>query len=219
MNIENLKISSETQSLNVGVDSKELPRSYQENIVDGLYKVDTSSKLEHLDNEFCRYYKATGLQDGLEYFAIVFLDNFIPPIEILYSLKSFHVNGLNKLLAYSIVKLSALNKTCLVAVVDKYEINDSLQNYVVHNGSLTMNQIETKLIPAIYNVLVFCQRYNISCGNINPENIIVGSNGSMMLREFFISYSGFYQQNAYLAPEIAISGASIHYALYLLFYY
>lgn len=179
-------------------------RSYLEDVVDGLYIIHLNEIILELSNEFCKYYYATNIENDNEFFAIVFEQDFNPPLDIWYKLKSAKIDGLNNLITYSIVKLSALKAYRLVAIVNKYNYSNTLANFIAKNGPLSITELEPKLIATIAEVLQQCERINISCGNINPYNIIINdSSDHFMLREFISSYPSFYQDNSYLAPEIA----------------
>jgi hypothetical protein len=179
-------------------------KSYQEDVVDGFYRIHLNETIHELNNAFCKYYRATSIEDDNEYFAIVFERDFTPPLDIWHKLKFCKIEGLNNLITYSIVKLSLLKAYRLVAIVNKYNFSTTLANFVTKNGPLSLDELEHKLIATIAEVLQQCERINISCGNINPSNIIImGDSGHFMLREFISSYPSFYQDNSYLAPEIA----------------
>ena len=179
-----------------------IPRSFQEDVVDGLFIVNLTEEIQELNNEFCKYFTATHIQNNKEYFAIVFEKEFNVSINLLSVLKNSHISGLNNLIAYSIVQLSSLNKCYLVAIVEKYDFSNDLASYIQKNGPLSSVQVEKKLILSLVEILAQCKRIGISCGNINPSNIIMLDNGNFMLKEFINSYQGFYQANHYLAPEI-----------------
>jgi len=181
----------------------QIPRGYQDDVIDGIFKIHLNSMIEDLSSEFCKYFMATNIQNNKEYFAIVFEKEFNISIDLLDSLKSSYINGLNNLITYSIVTLSSVKESYLVAIVEKYNFSSNLTNYIEKNGALSYDQLEKKLIPTITEILSHCKRIGISCGNINPSNIICLDNGQFMLKEFIDSYQGFYQSNYYLSPEMA----------------
>lgn len=178
-----------------------LSRSYQEDILDEVYRVDTSQPVNNLYNDFCKYYIASNQEDGKEYFAIVFEKFYNPPLQLLHTLKTFHFNGLNNLITYGVVTLSEYKEERLVAIVEKYDVFYSLTNYTQKNGPLSLDQVEKRLIPTFIDIFIQCEKHGVNCGNINPNNIII-RNDNFMLREFFISYANFEQSPYYLAPEL-----------------
>lgn len=180
-----------------------LPRSYQEDIVDGLYKIHVDRTINELSNQFCRYYFATHLQTEKEYFAIVFERSFNPPIHTIEVLKKHSISQINKILSYSLLKLSTSRKYQLALVVEAYDPFATLQNHVEANGPLDLPAIENNLIPSLIRCIEFCKIHDINCGNINPNNIIVTRNNEFILREPISALPNFYQPVAYLAPELA----------------
>ncbi len=182
----------------------QIPKSYQEDVVDGFYKIHLNETIHELNNEFCKYYRATTTEDDSEYFAIVFEKHFNPPLDVWHKLKSLNIKGLNNLITYSKVKLSLFNSYRLVAIVNKYNFSATLANLVTKNGPLSSDELEHNLIETVAEILKQCERININCGNINPSNIIVVNDSeSFMLREFISTYPNFYQEPSYLAPELA----------------
>lgn len=193
-----------TEDYNQHAVSKEikLSKSFQIDVADSLYKIHTGELINELTTEFCKYFHATNIEDGSEYFALIFEKHFVPEVEILSVLKANSPIHLNKLVAYSIVKLSHTKATHLVAIVEKYDIHNNLGRYIEKNGPLSFEQIGKKLIPQLTELLTQCDQLNINCGNINPYNILIGDDDNFVLREFISSYSNFNQMQAYIAPEI-----------------
>ena len=190
--------------LNNDADPNQLiiPRSFQEDVIDGLFRINLDNHIQSLDNEFCKYFVATQIQTNKEYFAIVFEKEFNISINLLNVLKSSHIRGLNNLVTYAVAPLSSLKGSYLVAIVEEYDFSNNLASHIQKHGSLSYDVIEKKLIPTLVEMLTQCGRLGVGCGNINPTNIVMLDNDNFMLREFVNSYQGFYQNNHYLAPEI-----------------
>jgi serine/threonine protein kinase len=193
----------EFEENNIQGSGFDITKSHQNDVLDEIYRIEVAEPLSGFDNDFCKYYKAYNLDDDNEYFAIVFERNYNPPIQLLHTLKTFNFNGLNNLITYGVVRLSHIKEFRLVAIVPQYDLSKNLDNYIQKNGPLSADQIEHKFIPTITEILSQCERLNITCGNINPNNIIIQDDNSYLLREFFISYPHFYQSPFLLAPELA----------------
>ena len=185
------------------VNEVKLPRSFQTDVLDSIYKIHTGELIQELTTEFCKYFHATNMEDGSEYFALVFEKQFVAPVDVLDKLKMNSFKHLNKLIAFSIVKLSHTKASHLVAIVEKYDIHNNLGHYIEKNGPLSLEQVNKKLIPQITELLSQCEQHSINCGNINPFNILVTDEDNFVLREFVSTYSNFNQMQAYIAPEIA----------------
>ena len=183
--------------------SEVLPRSYQEDIVDGLYKIHVDRTVNELSNQFCRYYFATNLQTEKEYFAIVFERSFNPSIHAIETLKKHPISQINKLLSYSLIKLSTSRKYQFAVIVEAYDPFTTLQNHIEANGALESAVVEGNLVPSLIRSIEYCKIHDINCGNINPQNIIVTRNNEFILREPISALPNFYQPPAYLAPELA----------------
>lgn len=179
-----------------------LPRSYQEDIIEEEYKIHADRSVNELSNQFCRYYFATHLKSEKEYFAIVFERNFNPDIHAIELLKKHPISSCNKIVAYSLVKLSTSRKYQFVAIVESYDPSDTLQHYIETNGSMAVGKIQTELLPALIKTVEYCASHEINCSNINPTNIIVTKNNTFILREFISTAPNFYQPLSYLAPEL-----------------
>ncbi|WP_316354843.1 protein kinase domain-containing protein [Candidatus Trichorickettsia mobilis] len=179
-----------------------IPKSLQEDLVEGLYQINIGDPVHELNNEFCRYYKATNIENEQEYFAIVFEKNFIPNLDIFQILKTSNFEGLNKLITYSIVKISYTKSYNLVAIVEQYNFKNSLANHLEQYDPLSVDQIENRFISSFTTLISQCERMNIPCGNIHPSNIIMLDDGQFLLREPIISYPHFYQTGCYVAPEL-----------------
>lgn len=180
-----------------------LPRSYQEDLVEDAYQIHIDRGVSELSNQFCRYYFATHIKSEKEYFAIVFERSFSPPVNEIDILKKHHSRHINKLHAYSLVKLSTSKKYQFVAIVDSYDPTQNLQNLVEQNGPLNTELVENSLLPALWQYIEFGDTYRINCCNINPKNIIVTKDNNFILKEFVTALPNFYQPQAYLSPEIS----------------
>ena len=179
-----------------------LPRSYQDDIVEGTYKIHVDRLVNELSNQFCRYYFATNLKSEKEYFAIVFERSFNPPIREIDILKKHPIASINKLISYSLVKLSTSRKYQLVVIVEAYDPFETLQNHIETNGPMDESIVQNSLIPFLIKSMDFCNIHEINYGNINPQNIIITKNNTFVLKEFVSALPNFYQPPAYLAPEI-----------------
>ena len=179
-----------------------LPKSYKEDVIDDTYRIHTDRPVSELSNQFCRYYFATHIESEKEYFAIVFDNNFMPPIADLSRLKNSQCPSINNLLAYSLVKLGISKKFSLYAIVKPYNPQENLQHYIEKNGTMTSEEIEKQLAPSINNALSYCETHKLNCNNICPSNILIDKDGNIKVREFF-TLPSFNQAQAYLAPEIA----------------
>lgn len=180
-----------------------LSKSYQDDIVEEVYKIHLNENIFELSNDFCKYYHATNIETNEEVFAIIFDRSFCYSSSTLQALKGANVKGLNNLLTYSLVRISALKAYHLIAIVEKYNYSYTLANYIEKNGPLSADQITRSLIPTLINVLAFCEKNNIPAGNINASNIVVTSNNEFILKTFITTYPHFHQNSNFLAPEIA----------------
>jgi hypothetical protein len=179
-----------------------LSRSYQDDVVDGVYKIHIDRPVNELNNQFCRYYFVTNLETEQEYFGIVFERNFNVSIEKLAMLKKAHLSYLNQIITYSLVRLSSSRKYQIVAICAAYNPEHTLQKHIENHGIMSNIDVEMKLVPALIKIMEFCDVHKINCGNINPQNILVMHDGHIMLREFINVPPNFYQPIAYLAPEL-----------------
>ncbi len=205
-----------------------LPRSYQEDLVSGVYRIHINRPVTELSNQFCRYYFATHTGTEKEYFAIVFERSFNVSIKELHLLTTLHCPSLNNLIAYSLVRLATSKKYLICAIVDAYNPEETLRRYIETNGPMKDDYVEDKLMPAMVSLLEFCDTHNINCNNIHPDNVIISKDGTIKLREFVNALPHFYQHPSFLAPEIADAlpfgrkvfgvGADI-YAFSILIYY
>lgn len=180
-----------------------LPRSDKEDVVDGQFQIHLDRPLNELSNKFSRYYFATDIKTDREYFAIVFEREFNVQVEELSILKNSKCPAINSLISFSLVKLSVSKKYALCAIVESYDPSETLTAYIENYGEMSNDQIEKDLMPAINTALSFSESHKINCSNINPNNILVSDDGVIKIREFFVALPNYYQEDAFLAPEIA----------------
>lgn len=153
-----------------------------------------------MHSEFCDYYKTVS-SDTMDYLALVFKKFYTPDIKNLERFSTQRLSGINSILTYGVVQLSATKSEYLVAIVAGYDLNNTLDQYVKSNGPLSSEEI-LDLISSILEVLEFCDHSSMPLGNINPKNIFF-KNKKLFLGECVNAYSHFYQDNAFLAPELA----------------
>lgn len=181
--------------------SIEIPKSNIEDTIDNVYKIHLNEEVVELSNEFCKYYYATSAEDQDEYLAIVFENDFIAPVKTIDFLSNTQIQGLNRLHSYSVVRLSSTKYEHLVAIVDSYEIEDTLASYLEKNKTINIKQVE-EIVDNVTKVLSNLQDERIFCCNINPSNIIMRDGSFYAIREFIDSYPNFSQESQYLAPEL-----------------
>ena len=180
-----------------------LKRSYQEDIIDNLYHIHIDRPIPELSNQFCRYYFATHTETLKEYFAIIFDRDFNVSVKELSILKNSYCPNINKLIAYSLVRLSTGKKYFIGAIVESYNPAETLHQHITLKGSMEYAEVSELVIPSFLNILNFCNENKINCGNINPKNIIVTKDDKLILREFCNSLPNFNQMQSFLAPELA----------------
>jgi translation initiation factor 2 beta subunit (eIF-2beta)/eIF-5 len=176
------------------------PRSNIEDIIDNVFKIHLNEEILELSNEFCKYYCTTDIEEQ-EYFAIIFEDNFIPNIRNIDFLYKNPIEGLNKIINYSVVRLSSTKEERLVVLVESYNPQNTLEAYLEKNKSINATELE-EIVTNLTNILMNLQDAGIFCCSINPSNIIMQDGSFLALREFIDSYPNFYQKEHYLAPEI-----------------
>ena len=106
-----------------------LPRSNIENTIDNVFKIHLNEEILELSNEFCKYYYETDIEEQEEYFAIVFENNFVPNIKNIDFLYNHPIEGLNKIINYSVVRLSSTKEERLVVLVESYNVENTLEAY------------------------------------------------------------------------------------------
>jgi hypothetical protein len=177
-----------------------LPRSNIEDTIDNVFKIHLNEEILELSNEFCKYYCATDIEEQ-EYFAIIFENNFIPNIRNIDFLYKNPIEGLNKIINYSVVRLSSTKEERLVVLVESYNPQNTLEAYLEKNKSINATELE-EMVTNLTNILMNLQDARIFCYSINPSNIIMQDGSFLALREFIDSYPNFYQKEQYLAPEL-----------------
>ncbi len=200
MDIQDIKNDNLPGDVSLSID---ITRSYQEDLVSNIYKIDLSESLLEYNNEFCKYYPASSINDDSRYLAIIYNKYFNPPVNVLEILANNNIEGLNNVVAYSIIKLSKQSGFSFVVIVEHYDIEMNLKKFIEKNGPLSLNFIEEKLIPGLIKILDRCTELGINCGNINPNNIFLLKDDQVVLREFINSYQNYDQLETYLAPELA----------------
>lgn len=178
-----------------------LPKSNKKDIVADLYKIHLNEQVSELNNEFCNYYYASNIEDDTEYFAIVFNNEHLHPVQDISLLHQKPPIGLNKILAYSVVELSTTGAEHLVVIINSYDPKKNLQNYILEKGVLNSEQAEA-LIKSLTEMLAELSGLGIYQCNINPQNIIMDKDELLFLREFVHSMPNLYQPNQYLPAEL-----------------
>ena len=120
----------------------EIPRSDTDDIINGMFKIHLNEEIVELSNDFCRYYYATDDAEQDEFYAIVFENSFIPRINVLDYLSKNSIEGLNNILAYSIVRLSTTQEERLVAIVNGYDVKSTLANQLKKGQTIKPQQFE-----------------------------------------------------------------------------
>lgn len=178
-----------------------LPKSNIEDTVDSIFKIHLNEEILELSNEFCKYYYATDTEEQEEYFAIIFENNFIPDIKNIDFLSKHPIEGLNKIISYSVIRLSSTKEEKLVAIIDSYNPEETLESHLEKGTAITATELE-KMVASITKILTNLQDARIFCCSINPANILMRNGNFLALREFIDSYPDYYQKEQYLAPEL-----------------
>lgn len=196
------KSSGENAAVDIEQDeSLKIPRSSELDTVNDKYRIHLNEPIERLSNEFCKYYYASSINDEEEYFAIVYDNAVLHPIDKISTLHEQAFDRINKILAYSITTISNLATEHLVVIVNSYEYENTLARYIEDKGVISVNQFE-KLVDFAANILNDLESVGIFQCNINPKNIIMQNDEFLLLREFIHSPPNFYQPNQYIAPEL-----------------
>lgn len=111
------------------------------------------------------------------------------------------INGLNKIVAFSFVKLSTTTQVCASAIVEQYSIEDNLEHHISSKKTIDNDGFES-IVKGVANILSTLQKNGIYCCSINPSNILIQDGKFLMLREFANAYPNFYQEEQYLASEL-----------------
>ena len=179
----------------------EVPRSNTEDTVNSMFKIHLSEEVVELSNDFCKYYYATDDAEQDEFYAIIFENSFVPRVNVLDFLSKNPIEGLNNILAYSVVHLSTMQEERLVVIVNGYDTDSTLAAQLQNGQTIKPQQFEN-IIYHINNIMTNLKDEKIFCCNINPSNILMKDGNFYALREFIDAYPNFYQEDQYLAPEL-----------------
>jgi hypothetical protein len=191
------------QGGNILRNTLDFPRSDKTDTVKDIFKIHLDEEIHELSNKFCKYYHASNLDDESRFFAIVYESSFIVPVMTIDSLCKNPIDGVNKILSWSIVRISSDNLERLVVIVNSYNYSNNLLSYVEKNGSISLSSNE-KIIEKITNVISELSARGIYGYNISPFNILMNEDQDTMLnlREFINSYPYFNEKDQYIAPEL-----------------
>lgn len=181
-----------------------LSRSPIDDVIE-RYTIDVTAPIQRLHTEFVKYYLAKQSDTDEEFFAVVCEQDFQPSIELLEQLKyKAPSNSLIRLYTYGLTRLSTDNKYHLVAIIQSYDYNNTLEHYLSTKGNgLDIYTIVHVLLPTVLQVLQFCDQNRVNCGVLHPKNILLTENNQFCVREFFVAPPHFFQDKMFLAPEIA----------------
>lgn len=181
----------------------DLYRSDVEDVVSDKYLVHLSSQIHELSNDFAKYYLATNIDDHVEYYAIVFDKKFVPDYNFISALRNIRHEYINNVVSIGITKLSNNGHTHTVVIIEKYDPSSTLAEMYAQGKRLEKEEITNQLVSMLASVLQFCEQYGLSCGNINPANILIDSAGNFILREPFSAPANYYQSNYFLPVELS----------------
>lgn len=179
-----------------------IPRSSAEDTVNETFKIHLGEEIIELSNEFCKYYNATHTEIGEEYFAIIYENNFLYSISNIDLLCKNPVDHVNTIYDYSIVTLSTSKEEHLAIIINRYNPSDNLANYLAKGNSFKPTAI-MDFISKFINIFSDLNDIGIYGYNVNPKNILMRDGEFFGLKEFINAYPNFYQEQQYLAPEIA----------------
>ena len=198
-----------------------LKRSAKVNAIDDIIGIQADSPIEELSNETCDYY-FTEDKDGnsVDYFAVAMKMPLFSNMQTAFKLSNLpqeeELHGINKPLEAAIVEIKNLKKSLPVFIIKAYHPQNNLKELILNNKPLSKEVIEHILLPSLLEVLEFCEKNNLYCGNISPENIIIledeDSNPSFLLKETFTNLPGknnseyFFSTNLEHCPEFAKYG-------------
>ena len=111
------------------------------------------------------HHYATDIEEQEEYFAIVFENNFVPNIKNIDFLYNHPIEGLNKIINYSVVRLSSTKEERLVVLVESYNVENTLEAYLEQNKSINATELE-EMVTSITAVLTNLQDARIFCCSI-----------------------------------------------------
>lgn len=183
-------------------DNLDIPKSDKEDLVDDTFNIHFDQEIHELSNDFCKYYHASNIEDEGMFFAIVYEKSFVVNAKTISLLLKKPVDGINRIVSWSIVRISLDNTERLVVIVDGYNYNNNLLSYVEKNGLISLSSSE-KIIAQLTKAIHELSMQGIYGYNICPSNILMSEEGAVLnLREFINSYPYFYEQEQYIAPEI-----------------
>jgi eukaryotic-like serine/threonine-protein kinase len=197
------EISETVQKQNILLNKLHLLRSDKEDIVDEVFKIHLSEEIHELSNKFCKYYNASNIDDESKFFAIVYELSFVAPVKAIDYLCKNPIDGVNKIISWSIVRISSDNTERLVVIVNSYDYNNTLLSYVEKNGPISLSSNE-KIITKLTSVIRELSIQGIFGYNISPSNILMNEEEDTILnlREFINSYPYFHEEDQYIAPEL-----------------
>lgn len=178
-----------------------LDKSSRDDTVGDLYQIHLGEHIEELSNEFCKYYHASHIENNSKFLALVYENDFAAPIWKIAKIFDVAPMFLNKIRAFSIVRLSNTNSEQLVVIVDDYDPRDTLANYIKQHKNITSNQAET-IIKSVYQLIAELSDKGIYNCNISPQNIILKNGDFLFVREFFQELAYYSTPQQYLAPEL-----------------
>ncbi len=191
------------QGGNILKNTLDFPRSDKQDTVNNIFKIHLTEEIYELSNQFCKYYHASNIDDKSIFFAIVYESSFVVPVTVIDSLYKNPVDGVNKILSWSVVRISSDNVERLVVIINSYNYNNNLLSYIQKNGSFSLSSNE-KIIEKITNVITELSARGIYGYNISPYNILMNEDKDTILnlREFINSYPYFNEKDQYIAPEL-----------------
>lgn len=183
------------------LDDFAVKHSNDDDIVGDVYRVQLHQQIPELANEFTKYCIATHIETGQEFYALVFERSFCPDYKVISAIASDKENLFIKPIAASITRLSTNKVKHFIVIVEKFDYKKNLTSILDSIGEANSKFIITELLPFLSSIIQFCESNGITCGNINPDNILVVENG-LMIRELYNSYPHSMQEIPFLATEI-----------------
>ncbi len=160
-----------------------------------------NEEVTELSNDFCKYYNAINTSTEQEFYGIIYSNKFLQPIEYINSLIKNDIPFLNRIVNFAVIKLSITKEERLALIIDKYDPNDNLANYLTKKETLDLQHLEI-MIEKLISLFDQLSNLKIYCYDINPQNILMHNGEFLKIKEFINSYPFFYQKNQYLAAEI-----------------
>lgn len=169
-------------------------------LVDSAYVVYPNQKIQSLSTETVTYCESINIETNEEFFGIIFDRSFQPDIKKIKSLLNAP-SCFIKPASFSYTKLSSNNTRHFIAIIPKYNHNDTLTSRFNDIGMQNISYIVNTILPFIIKTIQFCEENGFNAGNINPDNIVYIDNAPC-LRECFVAYPHSNQPSHYLASEI-----------------